>query len=207
MVQAEPMRYLGLPVFYSQFTPKVAHCVEDAESKYNVCGWAKYPELGKLGITTTREQPYREGYTVELMDAVLCIEGRCATNFNELRGSISKRETGYWYIPKGFYLTDIGGKATAVKYGNGPLASTYPIRNVVLLPGETPDGLFVPEDQERLVYSVTCNIADECSYLSRVMTLTELTKYIPKRLSTICDLQLCYDPAGKVIGLNPKAFK
>lgn len=204
-VQAEPLRYLGLPVFYSNFTPKLAPCVVDKETNYNHCGWKRYPEEATVGVATPGPEPFREGYQIELMDSVICVNGNCQTNYGELRGKFEDTSgLQYWYIPKGFYLTKLNGKYTAVKYGNGPQGNLFPIRGVELLPGEVPDGEFIPEEKERMVYEVSCNAANECSYLGRVMSLWKLQEYLPKALSYTCSDQFCYDPQGKIIGINPK---
>lgn len=202
--KAEPMRYLGVPVFYSKFVPKIAPCTINIPANYAFCGWANYPEEGEVGVTTASGK--KEGWNIRLYDEVVCISGMCDTNYGEGRGSVLEPGVTYWYIPKGFYLTTLAGKTTAVKYGNGPEAKTFPIRDVVELPAEyndQPDGTFEPVREG--TYHVTCNPAKECNYLGRVFNYADLKQYIPPVLSTYCDLLFCYNPQQQIVGTNPKA--
>lgn len=206
-VQAtEPLRYVGIPVFYSKFTPKVAPCTYNPITKYGFCGWMFYPEEGEVGVTTMSGD-IKESFFIRLYDEVLCDPEKCATNFDEPRGELIGIKTSYWYIPKGFYLTRILGQITAVKYGNGPLADKYPIRAVKILPeyNDMPDGKYVPEDEDSLTYDVWCNAANECSYMGRIMPYTDLRKYIPPRMTLYCDNRFCFNEDQRVAGINPKS--
>lgn len=204
---AEPLRYVGVPVFYSKFLPKLAPCVYTEEARYGFCGWRNYPEDGQLGVTSVEDQPSKAAYTYKLYDEVVCINGVCKTNYGEPRGAIELQKTTYWYIPLGFYLTEFNGAIRAIKYGNGPLADKYPIRAVKLLPeyDELPDGVYVPMEEDWDVYDVWCNAADECSYMGRVMLFDKLRNWIPKRLSYNCDGRFCYHENGRVVGIDPKS--
>lgn len=203
---AEPLRWVGVPVFYSKFVPKIAPCTYDADAQYGFCGWKNYPEDGEIGVATMTGD-VKESYKFRLYDEVLCVAGKCATSFGEPRGALPEDQAQYWYIPKGFYLTTLNGVTTAVKYGNGPLGNKYPIRAVKELPAypDVPDGISVPEAQDALVYDVWCNVAQECSYMGREFSYKELSRLIPKRLTTNCDSAFCFTPEGRVAGLNPKA--
>lgn len=206
-VQAtEPLRYVGVPVFYSKFVPKIAPCTYSKEASFGFCGWALYPEEGEIGVTTM-DAKVKEAFFVRLYDEVLCIDGKCATNYTEPRGEFEDTGTAYWYIPKGFYLTKLNGQITAVKYGNGAQANKYPIRAVKILPeyNDMPDGVYVPEDQDNLTYEVWCNAGDDCSYMGRVMSFTDLRNYIPNRMTLYCDNRFCYNEDQRVAGINPKS--
>lgn len=203
-VQAEPVRYYTTPVFYGKFTPKLAHCTVDAPARYGFCGWPLYAEEGEVGVTGPDGKP--EGVFTRLYDEVVCLDDICETNYSEPRGSIDSKGVTYWYVPKGFYLATLSGKVTAIKYGNGPLARNYPIRDVVLPAGTTdwPDGEFIPVEDDQ-TYRVWCNEALECSYMSRVMEYSELKQYIPPVLTTRCDSLFCYDDRTRIVGTNPKS--
>lgn len=204
---AEPLRWVGVPVFYSKFIPKVAQCEYTTEARYGFCGWALYPEEGELGVTSFDGQ-VKEAFLVRFYDEITCVKGKCESNYGEPRGQSSNLTTSYWYIPKGFYLTELNGIATAVKYGNGPQASKYPIRAVKILPeyNDYPDGQYVPEESERLLYDVWCNDGNMCSYMGRELTFNNLRKYIPARLTTRCNNQFCYNEQNRVAGINPKSL-
>lgn len=202
---AEPLRYVGVPVFYSKFVPKIAPCTFEKNASFGFCGWALYPEEGEIGVATMQGD-VKDAFFVRLYDEVLCIEGKCATNYGEPRGKFEDKGTGYWYIPKGFYLTKLNDQITAVKYGNGPQANQYPIRAIKVLPeyNDMPDGVYVPEDKDSLSYDVWCNAGNECSYMGRVMSFTDLKKYIPNRMTLYCTDHFCYTPEDRVAGINPK---
>lgn len=203
---AEPLRWVGVPVFYSKFVPKLAPCTYNAETQYGFCGWPNYPEEGELGVATM-DDTTKEAFVVRLYDEVLCVADKCASSYGEPRGSLPTTKPQYWYIPKGFYLTELNGAPTAVKYGNGPLQREYPIRAVKQLPAypDVPDGVSIPESQDALTYDVWCNVGLECSYMGRVFTYTELERLIPKRLTHNCNGVFCFTPEGRVAGLDPKA--
>jgi len=202
---AEPLRYVGVPVFYSKFVPKLAHCTYNEKVQYGFCGWANYPEEGEVGVTTTSGD-VTEAFNVRLYDEVVCIGTICQTNYGESRGYTESNEVSYWYIPKGFYLATLSGETTAVKYGNGPRASSYPIRGVKILPeyNDVPDGEYIPEEQAEGVYYVHCNPALDCEYMGRVMPFTELKRYISTVMTVNCDKFFCYNPEQQIVGINPK---
>lgn len=204
--QAEPLRYVGVPVFYSKYLPKVAPCTYDDKSRYGFCGWANYPEEGEVGVTTM-SGGVKESFITRLYDEVVCVGQICTSNYGEGRGSTESNEVTYWYIPKGFYLTTLSGVITAVKFGNGPRASSYPIRDVKILPeyNDVPDGEYIPESHESDVYNVHCNPAMECEYLGRPMSFTDLKRYIPPVMTTNCGEAFCYNADGAVVGINKKA--
>uniref|UniRef100_A0AB39CDB2 Uncharacterized protein n=1 Tax=Pseudomonas phage RVTF4 TaxID=3236931 RepID=A0AB39CDB2_9VIRU len=199
---AEPVRYYSTPVFYGKYTPKIAHCTVDVPARYGFCGWPLYAEEGEVGVTGTNGP---EGVFTRLYDEVICLGDICETNYSEPRGSIESEGVTYWYVPKGFYLATIAGKVTAVKYGNGPLARNYPIRDVIIPKGSTdwPDGQFIPVEDDK-TYRVWCNEARECSYMSRVMEYSKLKQYIPPVLTIKCDSLFCYDDRDRIVGTNPK---
>lgn len=204
---ADPLRWVGVPVFYSKYLPKVAPCTYTDEARYGFCGWKLYPEDGQIGVTSVEDHPSKVSFTYKLYDEVVCIDGVCKTNYGEPRGRLESTKTTYWYIPLGFYLFEYDGAIRAVKYGNGPLARTYPIRAVKLLPeyAELPDGEYIPMEEDWDVYDVWCNDANECSYMGRVMLFDNLRNWIPKRLSFKCDGRFCYHENGRVAGIDPKA--
>lgn len=199
---ADPVRYYTTPVFYGKFVPKVAPCTVNIPTRYGFCGWANYPEEGEVG---TIHDGIKAGVFLRLYDEVVCIDDICETNYDEPRGSIDSKGVTYWYIPKGFYLATIAGKATAVKYGNGPLKRNYPIRDVIIPDGSTdwPDGEFIPVEDDQ-TYRVFCNVARECSYMGRVMEYPELKRYVKPVLTTRCDSLFCYDDWERIVGTNPK---
>lgn len=202
-VHADPLRYYGTPVFYGKFTPKVAHCTFDLPSKYGFCGWKEYPDYGVVGMSTMSGK--KKGLQVVLYDEVICDDVLCQTNYSEPRGKIDSKGVSYWYIPKGFYLASINGIPTAVKYGNGPLTQSYPIRDVIL-PAKTtdyPDGAFIPVDNDD-TYRVFCNPARECSYMGQVMEYPELKQYVAPVLTTRCNDLFCYNDRDQIVGTNPK---
>lgn len=202
IAKADPVNYYSVPVYYSKFVPKLATCTVDIPARYGFCGWANYPEEGEIGVTQNGKT---EGWFVRLYDEVVCIGGHCETNYSEYRGEISDPGVTYWYVPKGFYLAEIAGKTTAIKYGNGPRASVFPIRNVQILPEyvDYPDGQYIPVEKDS-GYQVFCNPAKECSYLGRVFNYADLKQYIPPVLTTRCDPLFCYTD-DRIVGLNPKS--
>jgi hypothetical protein len=203
---AEPLRYVGVPVFYSKFVPKLAPCTFNPGSSYGFCGWMLYPEEGEVGVATM-DNKVKEAFFIRLYDEVVCVNAVCATNYGEPRGAIDGKGTSYWYVPKGFYLVKLAGAINAVKYGNGPLADKYPIRAVKILPeyNDMPDGKYVPEDEDSLSYDVWCNAGNECSYMGRIMTFTDLRKYIPPRMTLYCDKRFCFNEDQRIAGINPKS--
>lgn len=205
--QAEPLRYVGVPVFYSKYLPKVAPCTYDDKSRYGFCGWANYPEEGEVGVTT-QSGDVTEAFFVRLYDEVVCIGQICQTNYGQARGYTDEPldTVSYWYVPKGFYLAPIAGVITAVKFGNGPRALSYPIRGVKILPeyDDRPDGEYIPEEKESDVYNVYCNPALDCEYMGRVFTFEQLRKYIPAIMTTDCGKLFCHNKEGDVVGINPK---
>lgn len=205
-VNADPLRFLGIPVYYSKYVPKIAHCVYTETARYGYCGWTQYPEEGTVGVIT-KDGTQRKGFHVRLYDEITCIKGKCVSNYGEDRGDIPDINTTYWYIPKGFYLTELSGSVTAVKYGNGPGQKKYPIRDIKLMSelDEQPDGYFIPEANDN-TYSVYCNEAKECTYMGRVFKYEELKEYIPNVLTTDCDSLFCYSPGKRVVGINPKVI-
>lgn len=201
----EPQRWVGTPVFYSKYVPKVVDCEYNNSVSYGFCGVHNYPELGKMGLTTLEHNTPPEVLDVRLYTEVTCVLGQCNTQFGEPVGNIDTQGTSYWTVPTGFYLITVNRKTVAYKYGNGPLAKNYPIRGVQLIQGyDQPDGYYIPEEAERLTFNVHCNVSDECSYMGKVINYADLNKYVPKRLSTQCDVRFCYDTHQLIVGLNPR---
>lgn len=201
---AEPERWAGTPVFYTVYTPKVVDCDFDKKSAQGGCYISGYPEQGFVGITHLGEaggiaQPMR------LYTEVTCDMGHCFTQFGEPAGHISGNNTQYWTIPVGYYLDDSAGTLQAWKHGNGPKATTYPIRDVQLISGDhKPDGNFTSEAQDNLSYKVYCNEGGDCSYMGKVINYAQLHQYVPKRLTMQCDVRFCYDRDMSIAGLNPR---
>lgn len=205
-VEASPMRYYGTPVFYSNMMPTQVVCAYDKNARYGVCGYQEGDVRGMVGYTRTdTEDLLGEGTRIPLFTEVICVKGECKSNYNEPMGKISIKETSYWSIPKGYYLVNSDKHIVAFKHGNGPLAKEYPIRDVLIVPKYgKPDGYYIPEEQTRLTFNVFCNDGNECSYMGKVIKYANLNKYVPKRLSHICDQRFCYDDKQLIIGLNPK---
>lgn len=203
----EPQRWVGVPLFYTTMVPKVADCTYDETATYGHCGWKGYPEEATVGLTTVSESPVIEVINTRLYTEVTCVKGVCKTQFGQPVGEVTDKGVSYWTLPTGFYLTELNGKITAVKFGNGPKAKTYPIRDVLLLPEykELPDGFYIPEETERLAFDAYCNPGNECSYMGKVINYASLNKYVPKRRSMDCDEQFCYINDNEVIGLNPRS--
>lgn len=202
----EPQRWVGVPLFYTSFVPKVADCTYNEKATYGNCGWKGYPEEATIGLTTVSESPVIEVIRTRLYTEVTCVKGECKTQFGQPVGEIASKGISYWTIPTGFYLTDLNGKTKAVKFGNGPKANIYPIRGVLILPeyNELPDGVYIPEETERLAFDAYCNPGYDCSYMGKVINYAQLNKYVPKRQSLDCGEQFCYDHLQKVVGLNPR---
>lgn len=201
----EPQRWVGVPLFYSKFVPKSTDCTLIEGAQQGFCGFSNESDVGVFGLTTIEEQPSIERIESRLFMEVVCITGKCTSPYGEPAGEIADTRTSYWTVPVGWYLTTVDGKVKAFKAGNGPKAKEYPIRNVKILPQyDKPDGYYIPEEQERLVFRVFCNDGNECSYMGKVINYAQLNKYVPKRLSHICDTRFCYDDKQNVIGLNPR---
>lgn len=202
----EPQRWVGVPVFYSKFVPKATDCTFIEGAQQGFCGLYNETELGTFGLTTIEETPTVEKIEARLFMEVVCVAGKCTSPYGEPAGEITDIRTSYWTVPVGWYLTTIDGKVKAFKAGNGPKAKDYPIRNVKILPkyNDQPDGYYIPEETERLVFRVFCNDGNECSYMGKVINYAQLNKYVPKRLSHQCDPRFCYDDKQNIIGLNPR---
>lgn len=202
----EPQRWVGTPVFYSKFVPKEVTCEYQKAARQGTCGIKGYSETGTVGLTTAEVEPKIEAVQVRLYMEITCVEGKCKTPYGEPAGIVDTQQTSYWTVPTGFYLYPVDGKVKAYKAGNGPLAKDYPIRSVWILPeyNDMPDGYFIPEDKERLTFNVWCNDGNECSYMGKEINYAQLNRYVPKRLSTMCDIRFCYDTNKLIVGLNPK---
>lgn len=203
---SEPQRWVGVPVFYSKFVPKQVKCSYQKDANQGTCGIESYADVGTVGLTTAEADPKIEEVKIRLYMEVTCVNHQCRSPYGEPAGIVALKETSYWTVPTGFYLYSTADGVTAYKAGNGPLAKDYPIRNVWLLPeyNDVPDGYYLPEESNRLNFQVWCNVADECSYMGKEINYIQLKKYVPKRLSALCDERFCYDPQYSVIGLNPK---
>lgn len=202
----EQQRYVGVPVFYSKFVPKSVDCEFDRKGVQGTCGITNYPDTGTIGITSVEVKPKAEAVQVRLYMEVVCTNGFCTSPYGEKAGTLKRQETSYWTVPTGFYLYEHDGKVTAYKAGNGPLAKDYPIRDVWILPeyDDLPDGYYIPEAETRMNFNVHCNPANDCIYMGKELTYSQLQKYVPKRMSTQCDVRFCYDTKNLIVGLNPK---
>lgn len=204
---ADQYRYVGTPVFYSKYVPKSVDCLYEVNSKQGSCFIKNYPENGVVGIASTDPIPKTEAVQVRLYMEVVCNKGICTSPYGEKAGTIKAQETSYWTVPTGFYLYSTDDKVKAYKAGNGPLKKEYPIRDVKLLPDmydDTPDGYYIPEADTRLNFNVYCNAGNDCTYMGKEITYSELQNYVPKRLSHQCDIHFCYDDKQLIVGLNPK---
>lgn len=203
---ADQYRYVGVPVFYSKFVPKAVDCEYDRKGVQGTCGIKNYPTTGTIGITTVAVTPKAEAVQIRLYMEVVCTKGFCTSPYGEKAGAIQRQETSYWVVPTGFYLHESDGKVKAYKAGNGPLAKDYPIRDVWILPeyDDLPDGYYIPEASNRMTFNVHCNPGNECIYMGKELTYAQLQQYVPKRMSTKCDVRFCYDKENLIVGLNPK---
>lgn len=207
LADAQPEYWVGTPLYYSKYVPKIAPCSYDIDTATGTCGWAKYPDQAVAGTTTLSEDPTKKVYNIRLTTEVTCIEGICKTQYGEPRGVFADDGVSYWTLPVGFYLDKLNNQVTAIKDGNGPLAKQYPIRDVVVVDpvGDPPDGEYVRVSSSEQGYAVYCNNAGECSYQGREITYADLRASIPPVLSTHCDDFLCYNEDGRTVGLNPKS--
>jgi hypothetical protein len=146
---------------------------------------------------------------VSLTQAVTCVSDICNTYYDEPQGSLSDfKGTTYWTVPVGYYLTIMNGEPTAVKYGNGPLADHYPMRDIKIVDkvNDRPDGHYLTLKQTRGTYNVHCNAAGDCSYMGNEVNWTGLPGLIPKVLTANCSKYLCFDPSGRVAGANVRNY-
>lgn len=207
-VHAEPVQYFGTPVFYGKYAPDQFKCVYTADHHYGYCGALGSVEEGEVGFTDPNDPSKAVGYVMRLYGEVICTNGKCMSNYGEPLGQITSAETSYWYIPTGYYLTNLGKEYITFKQGTGPLAHVFPMKNVKVLPeyDDPPTGVTEQFKDIRERYDVYCNASLECSYMGRVMMASQLPQYIPKVLTTSCNQLFCFHPDLTIAGLNPKEF-
>lgn len=203
----QPEYWVGTPLYYSKYVPKVAPCSYDIDTATGACGWAKYPDQAVAGTTTLSVEAVKKVYTIRLTTEITCIDGECKTRYGEYRGTHLGAGVSYWSIPVGFYLHQLNGQVVAIKDGNGPLAKQFPIRDVVVTDpvGDVPDGEYVAVGSSEQGYSVYCTSWGECSYQGRETSYASLKGTIPAVLTHACDDYLCYTDDGRAAGLNPKS--
>lgn len=204
---AEPERWAGTPVFYTDYTPGEVQCYYDKKAFQGSCLITGYPEEGVVGITNVGSEE-AHAQPMRLYTEVTCDMGFCETQTGEKAGKINDNMVQYWSIPVGYYLNDDDGVMKAYRHGTGPRAYAYPIRGIKFIPGDKPvAGEYIPEEKERLTYNVHCNKGGDCYYMGKEINYAQLNKYVPKRLTTQCDVRFCYDQEQMIAGLNPRTNK
>lgn len=200
-VSAEPLQYYGTPFFYGKYTSNYYNCYYDITNQIGECDDDYGTEEAIVGYTTGTEQI---AYNVKLFTEVICNDGNCYSKWGEPYGEVAITGISYWYVPKGFYLAGDVGTIKAFKHGSGPLAASYPISHVQVLPAldDAPKGHVGVSTAS---YDVYCNAAEECSYLNIEMTYSELINLIPKVMTTNCDQYFCYSSNQTIVGLNPRS--
>ena len=203
---AAPLQYFGTPIYYSKFTPNEFDCVYAANASFGFCADARYYEEATIGYTQRNDPNKGEGVPVRLFTEVVCLDTICASNYGEPYGSSVERGVTYWYVPVGFYMDNTSGKTKVYKHGTGPRAEYFLMKNIKAVPGyqDPPVGKVQKPKDTLDRYDVYCNQADECSYMGRVMSVSQLSKYIPKVMTTHCDRKFCYNSDQTIAGLNPK---
>lgn len=205
----EPLMYAQTPLFYSTFTPKVAPCFFDSVSRQGACGWETWPEEIPVSVTRRGTDDIHD-FMIRGNVQVVCIEERCVDVYGQLRGLVYGHSgITYWDIPRGYYLSMIDRKFTAIKFGNGSLKETFPIRDIAVSPynDKKVDGDVLDEQLTQNLYNVYCNEdVARCSYLGIELTLFELTQIVPFVKTETCDEYLCYidNKKSQVAGVNPK---
>lgn len=205
-VSAAPLQYYGTPIFYSKAMADEYPCVYNNNNRYGFCGEATLPEEGEIGLTDPNDPNHGMSATIRLYTELTCSQGVCQSNYTEKLGTITDLKTGYWYIPTGYYLSNVDGKYVAYRHGTGPLAKEFPMGKVLTL-GYNPNAVngYSRQYKDNLDrYDVHCNSIGECSYMGRVMMLSQLADLVPKILTFNCDENFCYNQDLTVAGINPK---
>ncbi|BEG72468.1 hypothetical protein RVBP21_0960 [Pseudomonas phage BRkr] len=205
----DPLIYAQTPLFFSTFTPKVAPCFFNNDSRHGVCGWKTWPDEITVAVTRRSKPTEVYSYVTNGNVEVVCIDEYCRDAYGQLVGVVRGHSgTTYWELPRGYYLTMVNNSFTAIKFGNGSLKHEFPIRD--LLPskyndkkadGETLDLRFT-----EALYNVYCNVEMErCNYLGKEWTLLELAQLVPFVKTATCDEYLCYidNRKSQVAGINP----
>lgn len=205
----EPLVYAQTPLFYSTFTPQVAPCFFDNNSRHGTCGWKTWPEEITVAVTKRSKPDEAYSYPINGNVEAVCINEYCHDTYGQLVGIVRGHVgTTYWGLPRGYYLTMVENTFTAIKHGNGSLKHEFPIRDLMYsqyndkkADGETLDLRFT-----ETLYNVYCNVEMErCSYLGKEWTLLELAQLIPFVKTATCDDYLCYidNRKSQVAGINP----
>lgn len=206
----EPLAYYGVPLFYSSHTPKIAPCNFDKQSKFGSCGWTSYPEYSVISVVKPSNPTKQIPINYSMYQEVICKDELCFTSdYHEPYGSLSGfKGTTYWSVPTGYYLLNGPTGVHGVKFGNGPLKDSYPIRDIYMINNDRDiDGKYITLRNTRNVYNVVCNtLTKMCKYLGKEYTLLELNQIVPFVKTTTCDEILCYinNDKNKVAGINPK---
>lgn len=204
---AEPECWAGTPVFYTDYTPGEVQCYYEKKAFQGSCLITGYPEEGVVGITNVGSEEAR-AQPMRLYTEVTCDMGHCLTQAGQPAGWIMDNMVQYWTIPVGYYMSDETGIMKAYRHGTGPKKSAFPIRNVKIIQGDKlPAGDYLPEENERLTYNVSCNPGGDCYYMGKEINYAQLNNYVPKRLTTQCDVRFCYDRNQMIAGLNPRTNK
>lgn len=205
-VKAAPMQFYGTPMFYGKYTEPKQPCVFNKAAAYGYCGGANTPEVAVIGFTDPTEPTSGFGLTTRLLTEVICVAGKCASNFGEPMGRIKSQTTSYWTIPTGYYLASNDEEQVAYQQGTGPLAEEfprYPVKEIPTLQ-DPPRGVarYFNDGLDR--YEVYCNKALECSYMGQQLMASDLPRYIPKVMTYNCGKVFCYHADKTIAGLNPK---
>ncbi|BBI55708.1 hypothetical protein [Pseudomonas phage U1B] len=209
-VNYEPLAFYGVPLFYSNHTPRIAPCNFNKQSKLGSCGWTSYPENSIILVVHPSDPTKQLPVEYSMYQEVICENDQCYTSdYHEPYGYLlGFKGTTYWSVPTGYYLLNGPNGVHGVKFGNGPLKDTYPIRDVYMVNNDRViDGEYLTLQNTRGFYNVVCSqLTQMCKYFGKEYTLLELNQIIPFVKTTTCDEFLCYinNDKGKVAGINPK---
>lgn len=204
--EAAPMQFYGTPMFYGKFTESKQPCVFNKAAAYGYCGDIRDPEDAIIGFTDPAEPTKGLGLATRMFTEVVCVAGKCASNYGEPLGRIDVLTTSYWTIPTGHYLASNDGEQVAYQQGTGPLANEFPRYPVKEIPAlqDPPRGVARHFNDGLDRYEVYCNKALECSYMGQQLMASELSRYIPKVMTYSCGKVFCYHADKTIAGLNPK---
>ncbi|MBW6071845.1 hypothetical protein [Pseudomonas aeruginosa] len=209
-VNYEPLAFYGVPLFYSNHTPRIAPCNFDQQSGFGSCGWNSYPEYSVIPLVKPSDPTKQILVNYSMYQEVICNDEQCFTSdYHEPYGLLSGfKGTTYWSVPTGYYLLNGPNGVHGVKFGNGPLKDNYPIRDIYMINNDRDiDGEYLSLKNTKGVYNVACNkLTRMCRYLGKEYTLLELNQIVPFVKTAICDEFLCYIDGNKerVAGINPK---
>ena len=176
--------------------PKAIPCTEPRPNMYNVCALKDMPQQETTVYTDARGvQRVTQEYTI--VEAI-CFDGVCQTYKREYMGR-SPHDRRY-NIHKKYYIgPGADGKDWAYLRGTGPEYDNF-IAGSAKVTAEAP--------ATAGVFDIWCNPqGDLCETDKGKFSRKELPKHFPMadpaEVDIWCDMEVCYNPKNKIVGLNP----